>query len=414
MDNALLDSGSNRPPIRPNEAYCGIARGTPAYTNASVALFLAGFSTFSLLYCVQPLLPEFSRAFAIDAATSSLALSASTGALALAIFAAGALSHSVQRRGLMLASMTLSALCNLLAAASPTWTMLLTARLLAGLALGGVPAVAMAYLAEEMRPSDLGKAVGLYVAGTAFGGMAGRVGMGILTEFATWRLALGVMGLLGLASAAGFALLLPPSRNFVATRGATLADHARIWSTHLANPILRRLFAIGFLLTSVYVATFNYTAFRLVAAPYGLGQAALSSIFLVTVFGMTASTVAGTAADRVGRYKPLLVGLLLIIMGIGTTLLTGIAFIIAGVAIINAGFFVSHTVVSGWVGREAGGAKGHAASLYLLFYYLGSSISGVAGGWFWHQYGWTGVAAMMGTASIIAMLLITSIHRRER
>jgi MFS transporter, YNFM family, putative membrane transport protein len=60
-----------------------IVRGTPEYRRASLALFLGGFATFSLLYCVQPLLPEFAAEFGVSAAQSSLALSLSTGLLAL-------------------------------------------------------------------------------------------------------------------------------------------------------------------------------------------------------------------------------------------------------------------------------------------------------------------------------------------
>lgn len=34
-----------------------IQQGTPAFRRTALALFLAGFSTFGLLYTVQPLLP---------------------------------------------------------------------------------------------------------------------------------------------------------------------------------------------------------------------------------------------------------------------------------------------------------------------------------------------------------------------
>jgi YNFM family putative membrane transporter len=40
----------------------------------SLALFMAGFATFSLIYSAQPLLPEFTAEFGVDPATSSLAL----------------------------------------------------------------------------------------------------------------------------------------------------------------------------------------------------------------------------------------------------------------------------------------------------------------------------------------------------
>jgi len=96
----------------------GISPASAAYRRIALALFLAGFSTFSLLYCVQPLLPAFAREFHIGAAASSLSLSVSTGFLAVSILCAGALSERVGRRGLMFTSMTSAALFNLLVASA--------------------------------------------------------------------------------------------------------------------------------------------------------------------------------------------------------------------------------------------------------------------------------------------------------
>lgn len=385
--------------------------GTAPFRRVNIALFLAGFATFSLLYCVQPLLPGFAQHFGVDPATSSLALSLSTGALAFAIVAAGALSHRVSRRGLMFGSMAAAALLNLLVAFSPGWNLLLAARLLEGLALGGVPAVAMAYLAEEVDGRDLGKAMGLYVAGTAFGGMMGRVGMGVLTEIGSWRVAMGALGLLDLAAAIGFFLLLPPSRHFSVQRGVDFGAIVRSWAGLLRDPALARLFAIGFILTSVFVALFNYAGFRLAAAPYGLGEAAVSAVFLVYGVGMLASSMAGGLADRHGRQLPLLAGLATMLVGIALTMAAPLPAIILGVGLVTGGFFIAHSVASGWVGRLAGPAKAHAASLYLLAYYLGSSIFGSIGGWFWLHGGWPAVAGL--TALLAAGGLALAGHMRE-
>src|SRR4051812_23752974 len=76
------------------------ARGSPAYRRIAAALFLSGFATFSMLYCVQPLLPIFAAEFDLSAAESSLAVSFSTGFLAVAILCAGALSESLGRKRL--------------------------------------------------------------------------------------------------------------------------------------------------------------------------------------------------------------------------------------------------------------------------------------------------------------------------
>ena len=73
--------------------------GSGRFLRASLALFLAGFATFSLLYCVQPLLPAFARDYGISPAASAMALSLTTGALAVAIFVSGAASQLLPRRG---------------------------------------------------------------------------------------------------------------------------------------------------------------------------------------------------------------------------------------------------------------------------------------------------------------------------
>ncbi|MBP2442668.1 MFS family permease [Rhizobium leguminosarum] len=129
-----------------------LARGTAAYRRANLALFLTGFSTFSLLYCVQPLLPIFSQEFAVSPAESSLSLSLSTGFLAVAIICAAAVSEGLGRRSLMALSLVGAALLTIATAFAPDWHLLLVIRALQGLVLGGVPAVAMAYLAEEIDP----------------------------------------------------------------------------------------------------------------------------------------------------------------------------------------------------------------------------------------------------------------------
>ena len=130
----------------------GGAHPALAMVRISLALFMAGFATFSLIYSAQPLLPEFTAEFGVDPATSSLALSLTTGCLAVSILCVGALSETWGRRGLMFASICGAALLNLVSSVVPTWEVLLVVRSLEGLVLGGVPAVAMAYLSEEIPP----------------------------------------------------------------------------------------------------------------------------------------------------------------------------------------------------------------------------------------------------------------------
>ncbi len=119
-------------------------------------------------------------------------------------------------------------------------------------------------------------------------------------------------------------------------------------------------------------------------------------------------------ADMFGRGRVLIASLLLMMLGIALTLSFSLAVIIAGIACVTFGFFAGHSVAGGWVGRLAAQAKGQAAALYLLAYYLGSSIVGSYGGHFWTAFGWPGVAGLIGVLLLIGLGSAFYLNRRER
>jgi MFS transporter, YNFM family, putative membrane transport protein len=391
----------------------GVLPSSAAYRRIALALFLAGFSTFSLLYCVQPLLPAFVREFNIGAAASSLSLSLSTGLLAVSILCAGALSERIGRRGLMFASMTLAALCNLLAATAPNWDLMLMWRAFEGFALGGVPAVAMAYLAEEIAPQGLGFSMGLYVSGTGFGGMVGRIGMSALEGYFSWRTAMLTIGAVDLLAALAFVMLLPPSQRFVKRTDLTLRHHLALWKAQLLHARLPFVFAIGFLVMGAFVTVYNYAGFRLIAAPFNLSSTACGLIFGAYIFGVVSSSTAGALADKVGRAPVLISGIALLAAGLAFTLPNSLGCVVVGIVLITVGFFITHSVASGWVGRLAGAAKGHAASLYLLAYYVGSSVLGSMGGFFWQHGAWPAVAAYVTVLLVMCMSVVVCVIRKN-
>ncbi|NUY03596.1 MFS transporter [Paraburkholderia sp. JPY169] len=390
-----------------------LERGSRAYWRASLALLFAGYATFSLLYCVQPLLPSFSEAFNVTPAQSSLSLSLSTAALALAIFVAGFVSEGWSRHKLMTLSLTVSSVLTIGVSVAPHWNQLLVLRTLEGLALGGVPAVAMAYLAEEVHPDGLGLAMGLYVGGTAIGGMAGRVITGVVADLFSWRVAIGTIGVLGLLSMLAFRALLPPSRHFVPRRGLGFAHHRTLLLRQFTRPGLPLLFLLGFVLMGSFVTLYNYIGYRLLAPPYRLNQTEIGAIFIVYLVGVVASPWSGRMADTFGRARVLIGSLLLMVFGLALTMLHPLAAVAAGIACVTFGFFAGHSVASGWVGRLAKDAKGQAAALYLLAYYIGSSLVGSYGGHVWAGHGWNGVVGLVGALLVIGLVAATRLRARE-
>jgi YNFM family putative membrane transporter len=391
-----------------------LERGTRAYWRASIALLFAGYATFSLLYCVQPLLPSFSAAFNVTPAQSSLTVSLTTAALAVAIFMAGFVSEGWSRHKLMTMSLTVSALLTIGVSIAPQWHQLLVLRALEGLALGGVPAVAMAYLAEEVHPDGLGLAMGLYVGGTAIGGMAGRVITGIVADLFSWRVAIGTIGVLGILSMLAFRSLLPPSRHFVPRRGLGFTHHRSALVRQFRRPGLPMLFLLGFVLMGSFVTLYNYIGYRLLAPPYRLSQTEIGAIFVVYLTGVIASPWSGRMADTFGRARVLTASLLLMALGLALTMLSPLSAIVGGIACVTFGFFAGHAVASGWVGRLAKEAKGQAAALYLLAYYIGSSLVGSYGGHMWAGYGWNGVAGLVFALLVIGVLATLRLRRLDQ
>jgi YNFM family putative membrane transporter len=370
---------------------------------ANAALFAAGFGTFSLLYCVQPVMPIFTDEFGVSPAASSLSLSLTTGTLATTIFITGFMSQSWDRKTLISGSLLIASVLTLLTSLSSSWMGLLAVRFLVGVALGGVPAAAMAYAAEEARAEGSGFAMGLYIGGTALGGMAGRVITGIVAGFLSWRSAVGTIAVVGLMTSIGFWLLVPPSRQFTLQRDIGFRVRVSMLLANVRGAGLPWLYLMAFLLMGSFVTIYNYASYRLVAPPYSLDETAVGAIFLLYLLGMIASPVFGRLADQFGRSRMLAIATLLMLSGVLLSTLLFLWAMIGGLALITVGFFAGHSVASGWVGHIAPAAKGQAASLYLLAYYLGASIIGSYGGRYWSHDGWNGVATLVGICLLVAL-----------
>ena len=381
-----------------------IQRGTPAYRRITFAMLLAGLATFGAFYCVQPLLPLFSQLFGVNAEEASLTVSITIGPMAFALLAAGMVSDKVGRRPLMIASLLLAAVFTLLCAAAQTWAMLLAMRLLVGVTLAGVPAVAMAYIVEEVDDPSVSHAMGVYIGGTAMGGLAGRLLGGIITDFTGWRVALAVVGGFMLITALAFWRSAPPSAHF-APRPVSLRAYAQGMKRLFSDRAIPLLFAESFLLMGAFVALYNYVGFRLAAPPYNLGPALVSAIFLLYLLGSFSSTFAGSLAGRHGPRRILWIALAIFLAGIAITLRAPLPLVVFGMAVVTIGFFGAHAVASAWVGRRARADRAQASAFYLFFYYMGGGILGSVGGFAWTHGGWPGVAAFTGGLIALAVLI---------
>ncbi|TDR80228.1 MFS transporter [Paludibacterium purpuratum] len=379
-----------------------LVAGSPAFWRSARGMFAGGFGTFAMLYCLQPLMPQFSQAFGVSAAQASGVVSASTASLALGLLPASWLADRVGRKPLMVAALSLSALLTLGCALASSFGQLLVLRALVGLALAGLPATAMAYLAEEMEPASLGRVMGLYVGGNALGGMGGRLLAALVVERYSWRVALVLIGVLGVLTALVFWRNLAPSRHFRPLRGS-LGGMWRDARAHAGDAGLPWLFFTSFALMGCFVSVYNYLGYRLAAPPYSLSPGTIGLVFALYMVGSLASAWGGRLSDRLGRRNVLWLTQCIVLTGLGLTLAVPLVAIVAGLTLCTVGFFAGHSVASSWVGLRARQGRALASALYLACYYLGGSIVGSASGVAFGMYGWHGVIGLLALVQLAAL-----------
>jgi len=367
----------------------------------------AGVATFAQLYSVQGVLPIMAQDLDIDAAQAALAVSTATLGLAVGVIPWSLVSDRWGRRCAMVAAISCAAVLGVLINVMPTFESLVGLRFLEGVALGGIPAVAMAYLAEEVNPRYGAVAAGTYISGTSLGGLSGRIVAAPLADFFGWRVGTSVVALIAAAAAVTFILLIPRQRGFTPQPVRLTGEQgliAHLW-VNLKDARLVTLYLQGFLLMGGFVAVYNYIGFHLGDEPFNVPQSVVSLLFLAYLSGTWSSARAGSLADRFGRRPVLITAALIMLGGLLLTVLPWLPVIVAGLLVFTAGFFAAHSVANGWVPAMATEGRAQASSLYTLFYYGGSSALGYAAGIAFTSADWGGATLCIGALIVIAIVL---------
>ena len=376
-----------------------------------ISLLVGALAMFALLYAPQPVLPQLAGSFGLSPGAAALTVSAATLGLAFGAIPLGMLSEAVGRRRTMICSLVLAEALGLVMPFVPDFTLLVALRLVQGVAIAGLAAVAAAYLAAETDGRQLGATMGLYVAGTTIGGMSGRLLGGVSGDFAGWTGGVLTVAVLGGACTVLFVVLLPAERvhRRQPLRWEPLLAGLR---TALSDPVLYVPYLVAALGMGSFVAVYNVLGFRLIAPPLLVAPALAALAFLAYAAGTVTSAIAGRVADLWGRTRTLLYGLVIAAAGLLLMLVDDLPTILFGLVVFTGGFFAAHSVASGWVGARADeSARGQASALYQFSYYGGSSVGGVIGGIAYAAWGWTGMTAVLCVSIGLAAATVVIAHR---
>lgn len=378
--------------------------GSQAYRRLLIALFFIGVATFAQLYSPQGLLPIIAVEQDITADQAALMVSAATLGLALGVIPWSYIGDAAGRKPAMVWAISLACLFAVLTTVAPSFTLALTARFFEGFMLGGVPALAVAYLNEEVSSKVAAVAAGTYVSGTTLGGLAGRIIAAPIGEQLGWKLGMLVVTALAVICVLVFLRMAPAAQRFTPRRTGVSEALGALFG-NLRSGALWVIYLQGFLTMGGFVAMYNYLGFHLAGPPFLLPIWLTSLVFLAYLAGTLSSPRAGRLASRLGRKKVLLAGNFITMTGTALTLVSDVWVIIVGMVVLTGGFFAAHAVASGWAGARAVAGRSQSASLYNLGYYAGSSVFGFLGGTFLHQAGWSGTVVMVLVLTALATAL---------
>lgn len=388
-----------------------IEHGTRQFWRATLALCLGSFMIFANLYTPQPLLPMLADEFVISPLQASWSVTISTLTLGISLLVYGPLSDALGRRGIMIATMAGATFTTMALSLVSDFYTLLALRALQGFFLGGLPAIAIAYMGEEFTKKAMILAVGFYISANTLGGIGGRLIGGFVGEYFGWSEAFLAMAALNLLLLVIFVWLLPASERF-----EPHAFHPKLMAKnlgrHVTNPTLLLAYLVGGFNFFIFINQYSYATFLLADAPYYLSASMLGMLFLTYLSGTLSSALSGHVAHYLPQPVCMALGILLMMAGSLVTLIPNLHAIVGGFLISAFGFFFTQSTASSWVSHNAHFAKASSSSLYLLFYYIGASTGGFYLDPFWQWMGWSGV--VIGSLIVLSGTLTAALMLSKR
>lgn len=342
--------------------------------------FGLGLGAFLALYLPQPLLPQLDRELGTSPAVTGLVMTAAL----LGFAAAGILPEGDPARTLRRATW-LTVAASLLAALSPDIRLLLPARAAQGIGIGLLVAGGLADVPRRTPPAMAGRLTGAMIAGTALGGLGGRL-VGYTGNFLSWRGAF----LLG-----GAGTLLVVLLSLRALPLAAPAPHRRGTDQPGSSPL--SLIVAGSLILFVSVGMFDLLPYRLGGPPFKLPPLLGDLVYLVFVPASFTGVVAGRAIDRFGRRAVILATVVVDVSLMLVGLLPSLAAVAVGAAAAISGTVSLHVAHSG-----AAAAQGRATvGRYLTAYYVGGAAAAPLMAASYLRWGWPGVILPLCAATLI-------------
>ncbi|MEU1666841.1 MFS transporter [Streptomyces sparsogenes] len=273
----MSGSGSVRSPLRNWLAVAAVALGT--------------FSVVTSEMLPVGLLTSIGSALEVSDGIVGLAMTVPALVAAVAAPLLTVTVRRLDRRLLLIGLMGLLAAANVASALAPGFAVLLSARVLVGVSMGGVWSLAAGVAARLVPEKSVGRATSVVFSGIAVASVLGVPAGTLIGDLVHWRVAFAVVGAVSLAVAAAMALTLPP---LPAERAIRLGEVPGLFR----NARLRTALITTLLLVTGHFGAYTYVR-PVLEDVAGVGAGLISTLLLAYgVAGIAGNFLAGATAHR--------------------------------------------------------------------------------------------------------------------
>ena len=349
--------------------------------------------TQSFIYATQPLQPLLAQEFGVSMAHASYFTAVVLFCMAVAPIIYGYILEGTSAKKMLAVSLAVVFVANIALALSQDAHTFLVLRLVQGLCAPAILTAAMSILA---RSENLKFSMSLYVAGTVFGGLSGRIFGGLIASAFSWRL---VFVSLGVGALVAAVLVLRSSFAYEAKLAkGSLADVAKI----LATKDLRWIYALMFIMFFVFAGVLNVLPFRMKELFGNISEARIGALYM----GFGSGIVVSLLAPKIVRLfkteaNAILAGGAVFTLAVALFSSSDELLLFALMFVACVGMFAVHSIASAFANSVYREKKALASGMYLTFYYIGGTLGSILPSYFYQFYGWD-----LMIAGFVAVLVI--------
>lgn len=369
---------------------------------SSVGLQLCVFSlvtaAFTTIYVTQPVLPILQAEFGVAETQVSLTISAVIFGIALSNLPLGMAADRFPIKPIIGIGGCVITACGLACALTDSISFLIGIRFVQGLFIPCLTTCVAAYLSKTLPVENVNVVMGSYVSATVAGGLGGRLLGGFIHPPLHWRYAFVTASCFVLLATVAACCFMPREN-----RGPTADAGTERFLALITRPDLLRIFSVAFSAFFVFSCVFNYLPFYLSTPQFGASTEVITLMYFSYLIGIVMGPLAGNISNRIGNGAVMVMGAVVFMASLAVTLIGTVPAVIAGLAMLCAGFFSIHASAAGSLNRKLRSGRGRANSLYVLFYYLGGFVGISLGAYAYTRFGWPGIVAMGGAMLVVPL-----------